>query len=47
MWSYAMAYRLCGAKPEYLDICAHLFEALKKCTLPDGRIAYNTEEREI
>lgn len=54
MWSYAMAHRLYGAKQEYLDICAHLFAFLKKCTLPNGKqprhvtrdgVAVNTPKR--
>lgn len=40
MWTYALAHRLCGAKQDYLDICAHIFEFLKSCTMDDGKLPY-------
>lgn len=40
MWTYAMAHRLCGPRQEYLDICAHIFDFLQKCTMPDGKLPY-------
>ena len=40
MWTYALAHRLCGPRREYLDICAHIFDFLQKCTMPDGKLSY-------
>ncbi len=40
MWSYAVAYRLCEPKQEYLDMCEHIFRFFDKCTLPGNRLAY-------
>jgi len=38
MWTYSLAYLLCGPKKEYLDICEHIFAFLKQCTFPDGKL---------
>ena len=40
MWSYSMAYRLVDARPEYIDMCEHLYEFLKKITPQSGRLPY-------
>ena len=40
LWSYAMAYRLCTPKPEYLDMCAHIYPFLKKCILENGELPF-------
>ncbi len=40
MWSYSVAYRLCGAKQEYLDICDHIFRFFDKCTLRGDRLPF-------
>lgn len=40
MWSYSMAYRLVDARPEYIDMCEHLYAFLKKITPPSGRLPY-------
>lgn len=41
MWTYAMAYRLCAPRQEYLDICEHIFRFLQ--TLPRYRLPYITD----
>lgn len=40
MWSYSMAYRQVEARPEYIDMCEHLYAFLKKITPVDGRLPY-------
>ena len=40
MWSYAMAWRQVEQRPEYVDMCEHIYQFLKKCTPPDGRLPY-------
>ncbi|MBQ9986178.1 MAG: AGE family epimerase/isomerase [Oscillospiraceae bacterium] len=43
LWSYSMAYRLCGAKQEYLDICDVIYKFYDKCTLANGRLPHITD----
>ena len=40
MWTYSLAYRLIEPRQEYLDICEHVFEFLKKLPRVDGRVPY-------
>lgn len=40
MWSYAMAYRHCEPKQEYLDICAQIFPFIKKVTFENGKLPW-------
>lgn len=40
MWSYAMTYRLVEPRPEYIEMCEHLYAFLKKITPPDGRLPF-------
>lgn len=40
LWSYSLAWRQVEQRPEYLDICEHIYQFLKKCTPPGGRLPY-------
>lgn len=40
LWSYAVAWRLCGQKQEYLDICAHIYPFLRNCVRNYDKLPY-------
>lgn len=40
MWTFATAYRVIEPRPEYLEMCRHIYAFLEKCTLPGGRLPF-------
>lgn len=40
MWTYSLTYMLIEKRAEYLDMCAHIFDFIKKIELVDGKLPY-------
>lgn len=40
MWTYSLTYMLVEKRQEYLDICDHIFNFIKRLELVDGKLPY-------
>ena len=40
MWTYSLTYMLIEKRQEYLDMCDHIFDFIKKLELVDGKLPY-------
>ena len=40
MWTYSLTYMLVEKRPEYLEMCDHIFKFLQKIELVDGKLPY-------